>query len=122
MLDSLLTTLAIANRYHSSTISDAELAATHKMITRWDAEHAFPALDLARMAVLHPDAASSKRMGYWEEVLNGALDMCLGLGEVVNSYKGGSGSAGAAGSSVDRYVLCVISDSFTFCLKDWCVL
>lgn len=120
-LDTLSTTLSITNRYHSTTISDVELATIHKMITKWDAKNAFPALDLARMAVLHPDAASSKRRGYWEEVLRGALDMCLGLGDgvvgevavpmltmrlIANSYKGGSGSAGAAGSLVDRILEC----------------
>ncbi|KAL7525055.1 hypothetical protein ACHAXR_000838 [Thalassiosira sp. AJA248-18] len=123
VLDSLSTTLSITNRYHSSTISDMELATVHKMITQWDAKKAFPALDLARrMAVLHPDAASGKRRGYWEEVLGGALDMCLGLGDdgivgevavpmltmrlVANSYKGGNGSTGAAGSLVDRILEC----------------
>ena len=87
------------------------------MVTQWDVEHAFPALDLARMTVLHPDATGPKRRTYWEEVLRGALDMCLGLGDglvgevavpmltmrlIANSYKGGSGSADAAGSLVDR--------------------
>jgi len=121
VLDTLSNTLSITNRYHSSTISDMELAIIHKMVTQWGAKHAFPALDLARMAVLHPDAASAKRRGYWEEVLGGALDMCLGMGEsivgevavpmltmrlIANSYKGGSGSASAAGSLMDRYVTC----------------
>ena len=119
ILDTLSNTLSITNRYHSSTISDMELAIIHKMVTQWGTKHAFPALDLARMAVLHPDAASAKRRGYWEEVLGGALDMCLGMGEsvvgevavpmltmrlIANSYKGGSGSASAAGSLMDRYV------------------
>ena len=119
ILDTLSTTLSITNRYHSSTISDMELAVLHKMVTQWDAKHVFPALDLARMAVLHPDAASSKRRGYWEEVLSGALNLCLGMGDsiveevavpmltmrlIANSYKGGSGSASAAGSLIDRYV------------------
>ena len=118
VLDTLATTLSITNRYHSSTISDMELATIHKMVTQWDAKHVFPALDLARMAVLHPDATSSKRRGYWEEVLEGALELCLGMGDdvvgevavpmltmrlVANSYKGGLGSANAAGSLIDRY-------------------
>jgi len=63
VLDTLSTTLSITNRYHSSTISDIELAIINKMVTQWDAKHVFPALDLARMAVLHPDATSSKRRG-----------------------------------------------------------
>mmetsp|Transcript_25452 Transcript_25452/g.54765 ORF Transcript_25452/g.54765 Transcript_25452/m.54765 type:complete len:867 (+) Transcript_25452:108-2708(+) len=121
VLDTLSATLSTTNRYHSTTISDIELAIIHKMITKWDAKDAFPALDLARMAVLHPDAASSKRRGCWEEVLRGALDMCLGLGDgvvgevavpmltmrlIANSYKGGSGSADAAGSLVDSILEC----------------
>ncbi|KAL9180234.1 hypothetical protein ACHAXT_008204 [Thalassiosira profunda] len=120
VLDALAATLAVTNRYHSSTVSDAELAAIHKMVTQWDAKRAFPALDLARMAVLHPDAASAKRRGYWEEVLRGALDACSGLADparevavpmltmrlVANSFKGGSGSARAAGSLMDRILEC----------------
>jgi phospholipase A-2-activating protein len=117
LLNTLSTTLSVTNRYHASTISDAELAIIHKMITRWDAKHAFPALDLARATALHPDATGPKRRVYWEEVLRGALDLCLGLGDrlveevavpmlsmrlIANSYKGGSGSADAAGGMIDR--------------------
>eukprot|EP00584_Thalassiosira_punctigera_P002736 CAMPEP_0172529212 /NCGR_PEP_ID=MMETSP1067-20121228/3349_1 /TAXON_ID=265564 ORGANISM="Thalassiosira punctigera, Strain Tpunct2005C2" /NCGR_SAMPLE_ID=MMETSP1067 /ASSEMBLY_ACC=CAM_ASM_000444 /LENGTH=857 /DNA_ID=CAMNT_0013313225 /DNA_START=63 /DNA_END=2636 /DNA_ORIENTATION=+ len=121
ILDSLANTLAITNRYHSSKVSDAELVTIRKMILGWDAKHAFPALDLARMTALHPDAASAKRRGYWEEILGAALKTCLGLGEgaakevavpmltmrlVANSYKGGSGSSGAAGGLMDRILEC----------------
>ena len=117
VLDSLCTTLSVTNRYHSSTISDIELATIQKMITSWDAKQSFPALDLARMVVLHPDAASPKRKGYWEEILIGAMDACLGLEAevavpmltmrlIANSYKGGSGAAGAAASLVDRILDC----------------
>eukprot|EP00581_Thalassiosira_minuscula_P019963 CAMPEP_0183713124 /NCGR_PEP_ID=MMETSP0737-20130205/8078_1 /TAXON_ID=385413 /ORGANISM="Thalassiosira miniscula, Strain CCMP1093" /LENGTH=848 /DNA_ID=CAMNT_0025941873 /DNA_START=41 /DNA_END=2590 /DNA_ORIENTATION=- len=121
VLDSLVSTLAVTNRYHSSSVSDVELGAISKMITGWGPKHAFPALDLARMAVLHPDAASSKRKVYWEEVLRGALDTCLGLGDgaatevavpmltmrlVANSFKGGIGAAGAAGSLMDKILEC----------------
>ncbi len=118
VLDSLSTTLSMTNRYHASSISTIELAVLHKVVTQWDARHAFPALDLARMVVLHPDATNMTRRGYWEEVLRGAIDMCLGLGEdglvqevavpmltmrlIANSYKGGCGSAAAAGSLLDR--------------------
>jgi phospholipase A-2-activating protein len=120
-LDSLANTLSVTNRYHSSTISLAELAPLHTMICQWDATHAFPAIDLARIAVLHPDAAKSDRRAYWEEILGGALDMCLGLGDaaatevaipmltmrlVANCYKGGPGSAGAAGLLVNKILDC----------------
>mmetsp|Transcript_149 Transcript_149/g.211 ORF Transcript_149/g.211 Transcript_149/m.211 type:complete len:850 (-) Transcript_149:52-2601(-) len=120
-LDSLANTLSVTNRYHSSTISMAELAPLHTMISQWDATHAFPAIDLARIAVLHPDAAKSERRAYWEEILGGALDMCLGLGDaaakevavpmltmrlIANSYKGGPGSDGAAGILIDKILDC----------------
>lgn len=87
------------------------------MVTQWDVHHVFPALDLARAVALHPDATTAKRQGYWTEVLCGALDTCLGLGDrlvgevalpmltmqlIANCYKGGSGSAKASGSMVDR--------------------
>ena len=120
-LDKLTSTLSITNRYHSSVISLAELAPLHTMILRWDAQHAFPGLDLARMTVLHPDAAKSERLAYWEEILDGSLDMCLGLGDAVakevavpmltmrliaNCYKGGPGSAGAAGNLINKILDC----------------
>ncbi|KAL7468420.1 hypothetical protein ACHAXS_008651 [Conticribra weissflogii] len=118
LLDSLCNTLATTNRYHSSTISNTELSTLSKMISMWGASHSFPALDLARMTVLHPDAAREDRRGYWEGVLNGALDTCLGLGNegmakevavpmltmrlVANSFKGGVGSSEAARGLMDR--------------------
>ena len=117
VLDALSATLSVTNRYHASTISDAELAVIRKMVTRWEAGRAFPALDLARATALHPDATGPSRRAYWEEVLRGALDTCSGLGDglvgevavpmltmrlIANSYRGGSGSADAAGILVDR--------------------
>jgi phospholipase A-2-activating protein len=121
-LESLCDTLAITNRYHSSAISPSELMPIRNMILGWGASLAFPALDLARMAVLHPDAAKGAMRDYWREVLDGATAMCLGLGHgaaeevavpmltmrlVCNCYKGGSGSAGAAESLIDRILDCI---------------
>ena len=118
-LDSLAETLSITNRYHSTTVSNVELAPLSAMIVEWDVTHAFPALDLARMAVLHPDAAKAERSGYWKELLSAALNKCLGLGDdavkevavplltmrlVCNCYRGGKGAADAAGSLAERYV------------------
>lgn len=120
-LDSLANTLSVTNRYHSSKISMSELAPLHTMIRQWDAQHAFPAIDLARITVLHPDAAKNERRAYWEEILGGALDLCLGLGDaaakevavpmltmrlIANCYKGGPGAAGAAGILVDKILDC----------------
>jgi phospholipase A-2-activating protein len=120
-LSSLIVTLSTTNRYHVSTISDIELGVVHTMITKWDVKYAFPALDLARVMALHPDATCAKRRGYWIELLSCTLDMCLGLVDgstgfivdevaipmltmrlIANCYKGGSGSADAAGSMMDR--------------------
>ena len=119
-LSSFIVTLSTTNRYHVSTISDIELGVVHTMITQWGVKYAFPALDLARVMVLHPDATCTKRRGYWIELLSCTLDMCLGLVDgtglivdevaipmltmrlIANCYKGGSGSADAAGSMVDR--------------------
>ncbi|KAL7487245.1 hypothetical protein ACHAW6_012846 [Cyclotella cf. meneghiniana] len=121
-LDSLTNTLCITNRYHSSTISTVELLPLRKMILEWDASHAFPALDLARIAVLHPDAAKGERREYWKDVINGALTLCLGLSQaasrevavpmltmrlVCNCYKGGSGAASAAESLLEKILDCV---------------
>ena len=118
-LDSLAETLSITNRYHSTTVANVELAPLSAMIVEWDVTHAFPALDLARMAVLHPDAAKAERSGYWKELLSAALNKCLGLGDdavkevavplltmrlVCNCYRGGKGAADAAGSLAERYV------------------
>lgn len=118
-LQTLCDTLSITNRYHSTTISNLELVPLRTMIVEWDASHAFPALDLARMTVLHPDAAKSNRTGYWKDILDAALTTCLGLGDAVskevavpmltmrlvcNCYRGGSGAADAAGSLLERYV------------------
>ena len=120
LLNSLTETLCITNRYHSTSISDAEMIPLQTMIVQWDAAHVFPALDLARITVLHPDAAKTDRFGYWKEVLNAALSTCLGLGDraakevavpmltmrlVCNCFRGGKGAADAAGSLLERYVM-----------------
>ena len=119
-LDSLTETLSITNRYHSTSISDVEMIPLRTMIVQWDAANVFPALDLARITVLHPDAAKADRCGYWKEVLNAALSTCLGLGDgaakevavpmltmrlVCNCFRGGTGAADAAGSLLERYAL-----------------
>jgi len=117
-LDGLASVLAVTNRYHSSTVPDGGLEAIRRMVSGWDAKGAFPAIDLARIAVLHPDASSAGRRGYWEDVLSSALGHCEGLGQegcrtevavpmlvmrlLANSYRGGPGSSAAAGSMSER--------------------
>ena len=122
-LDSLASVLAVTNRYHSSSVPDGGLEAIRRMVSDWDAKSAFPALDLARIAVLHPDASSSGRRGYWDDVLSSALGQCESLGPdgcrsevavpmltmrlLANSYKGGPGSSSSAGSLSERALGCV---------------
>ncbi|EJK71889.1 hypothetical protein THAOC_06627, partial [Thalassiosira oceanica] len=122
-LDSLASVLAATSRYHSSSVPDAGLEAVRRMVSDWDAASAFPALDLARIAVLHPDASSSGRRGYWDDVLSSAMGLCESLGPggcrsevavpmltmrlVANSYRGGPGSSSSAGAAAERALGCV---------------
>ena len=115
-LDALCQTLAATNRYHASKVSDEELAAVGKMVRHWDAERVFPALDLARLLVVHPDAATSRREAFWTEVVAAALAKCkeevsgtaavavpmLTMRLCANCFKGGVGSTKAVtGQLVD---------------------
>ena len=105
-LDTLCQTLAETNRYHASKISDEEMAAVGKMVRHWDAERVFPALDLARLLAVHPDAATSRRETFWTEVVASSLTKCkeevsgtaaiavpmLTMRLCANCFKGGLGS------------------------------
>ena len=66
-LDSLSATLCATNRYHATFVSSAELNVIKAMISKWPLDYVFPALDLARLMVLHPDASGSKNATFWEE-------------------------------------------------------
>eukprot|EP00978_Attheya_sp_CCMP212_P006124 scaffold13813_cov50-Attheya_sp.AAC.4 len=77
----------------------------------------FPALDLARLTVLHPDASKSANTTYWSGVIQCALEKCkevvdqnvqgsaavavpmLSLRLFANCFKGGSGSLAAASTN-----------------------
>jgi len=76
VLDSLCQTIATTNRYHSTKISDMELAIILKMMKDWSLEHVFPSIDLARLVSLHPDAAKSSRSTVWNSIIHAALDRC----------------------------------------------
>ncbi len=65
-LESLIQTLAATNRYHATKISREEMSAVRDML-KWPPAEAFPALDLARLMVLHPDASSHDKSEYWNE-------------------------------------------------------
>jgi phospholipase A-2-activating protein len=62
----LIQTLAATNRYHATKISREEMLVVRDML-KWPPAEAFPALDLARLMVLHPDAASRDKNEYWNE-------------------------------------------------------
>eukprot|EP00547_Thalassionema_nitzschioides_P016079 CAMPEP_0194233014 /NCGR_PEP_ID=MMETSP0158-20130606/1139_1 /TAXON_ID=33649 /ORGANISM="Thalassionema nitzschioides, Strain L26-B" /LENGTH=752 /DNA_ID=CAMNT_0038965847 /DNA_START=13 /DNA_END=2274 /DNA_ORIENTATION=+ len=57
-LQRLTDTLAVTNRYHASTLEPAAFSLLKKILSEWPPAKAFPALDLARLAVLHPASAN----------------------------------------------------------------
>jgi len=123
MLDNLCMTLGATSRYHASSISTAELKVIHNMVTGWSSAHAFPALDLARLAVLHPDATKSSRSAFWAGIIKATLDKCEVVNEegvtnpsvaipmlsfrlFANCFRGGSGSLNAVGSQLSHVLKC----------------
>ena len=65
-LQSLIETLGATSRYHATKITRGELAVVRDML-QWPPAEAFPALDLARLTVLHPDASTRDKTEYWKE-------------------------------------------------------
>lgn len=120
-LSSLIDTLAATNRYHSSKISIDELKLISDMLSFPPAE-AFPALDLARLTVTHPDAAASSNDTYWVNVMAAALEKCqdtstlegpsavaipmLSLRLFANAFRGGPGSLKAVVGSLEDVLSC----------------
>jgi phospholipase A-2-activating protein len=107
----LMSTLLATNRYHVSKVSDLELSTLYNLLTTNSIWQLFPALDLARLSVLHPDAASHERSKFWYTVIQDAVVICktnldasmtggpaatanpmLSLRLFTNAMKGGSGS------------------------------
>jgi len=121
-LTNLMETIGASNRYHASKVDDSELAVVTGMLEKFPPNEAFPALDLARLAVLHPDAASKSRFAYWDKVLLQALGLCrttdnlegpaavaipmLSLRLFANAFKGGPGSLEAVSDYVDPMLTC----------------
>jgi phospholipase A-2-activating protein len=119
---SLMETLAASNRYHASKVQDKELDVLSHMLTTFSPAEAFPALDLARLAALHPDATSNARFAYWDNVIQQALTLCknqaalegpaavaipmLSLRLFANAFKGGPGSAQAVAKHSDDILAC----------------
>ena len=124
----LMETLAASNRYHASQVSDAELQAVADQLQKTTASQAFPTLDLARLCVLHPDAASAARTTYWKGVVGQAVSLCrrsssssndaplegpaavaipmLSLRLFANAFKGGPGSREAVAAQLQDVLDC----------------
>ena len=119
-LDGLCQTIAATSRYHATTISNDELSIVLKMMQDWSLEQIFPSIDLARLAVLHPDASKSSRSEFWNRIVTCALDKCeallasdvqgtprtaipmLSFRLFANCFKGGVGSQSAVELNLTR--------------------
>lgn len=121
-VSNLMTTLAATNRYHSSKIEQDELKTIYDMLESFPRNEVFPALDLARLTVAHPDAAGLGNTTYWNTMICKALSMCadtsdlegpaaiaipmLSLRIFVNAFRGGSGSLQAIASQLEPVLRC----------------
>jgi phospholipase A-2-activating protein len=116
-LDHLCATISATNRYHATTISDVEMNIIYKMIKHWSLLQVFPAIDLARLVAIHPDASKPSRSSYWEEIIELVLDRCeqvrktntgspavpmLSFRLFSNCFRGGVGSQAGVVSNLTR--------------------
>jgi len=121
-LSNLMTTLGATNRYHSSKIEINELKLICHMLETFPPNEIFPALDLARLTVAHPDAAVSTNATYWNTMICKALSLCadtsglegpaavaipmLSLRLFANAFRGGPGSLEAVTSQLEPVLRC----------------
>ncbi|CAM6084680.1 unnamed protein product [Calypogeia fissa] len=56
-LQAILTTLKDTSHYHASTFAEVDFNILSKVLLAWPMQYIFPALDLLRMLLLHPQAA-----------------------------------------------------------------
>jgi len=121
-LDTLMTTLGATNRYHSSKVGTTELKTIRYMVETFPKSEVFPALDLARLTVAHPDAAVSANVAFWDAMIGKALSLCadtsdlegpaavaipmLSLRLFANAFRGGSGSLQAVTNQMDPVLRC----------------
>merc|ERR1719354_1560459 len=95
------------------------------MMQDWLLEQIFPSIDLARLAVLHPDASKSSRSEFCNRIVTCALDKCeallasdvqgtprtaipmLSFRLFANCFKGGVGSQSAVELNLTRILKCV---------------
>ena len=121
-ISNLMTTLGATNRYHSSKIEMDELNAIFNMLETFPKTDIFPALDLARLTVAHPHAATSVNATYWNTIVCKALSLCadtrdlegpaaiaipmLSLRLFTNAFRGGPGSLQAVVSQLEPVLRC----------------
>jgi len=122
VVSSLMDTLAATNRYHSSQIEMDNLKAIGDMLESFPRNEVFPALDLGRLAVVHPDAARLSNGNYWNGIVCKALSLCadtsdlegpaaiaipmLSLRLFANAFRGGPGSLQAVTSQLESVLRC----------------
>ena len=120
-MSTLMSTLGATNRYHSSKIDSSELKVISAML-EFPQNEIFPALDLARLTVAHPDAAKSNNATYWNNIICKALSLCadsssldgpaavavpmLSLRLFINAFRGGPGSLQAVTSQLEAVLRC----------------
>jgi len=64
--------LSATNRYHANIVESSAFLIMQKILLEWPPTQAFPALDLARLTVLHPGSTSWN----WEKLLLLAYSLC----------------------------------------------
>lgn len=117
---SLMSTLAAGNRYHSSKVTDTEMKTVGHLLNTSPPNQVFPALDLARLAILHPDAASKS---IWVTIVQRTLALAttettslegpsavavpmLSLRLFSNAFKGGAMAKQAVTTYLDPILDC----------------
>lgn len=121
-LSNLMATLGSTNRYHSTKIGVNDLKVISDILNVFPRNQAFPALDLARLTVAHPDGARSHNFDYWNSMICKALSMCADTSDLegpaataipmfslrlfVNSFRGGPGSLRAITSQLEAVMRC----------------
>eukprot|EP01114_Cavostelium_apophysatum_P013519 TRINITY_DN3293_c0_g1_i1.p1 TRINITY_DN3293_c0_g1~~TRINITY_DN3293_c0_g1_i1.p1 ORF type:complete len:498 (-),score=129.11 TRINITY_DN3293_c0_g1_i1:46-1539(-) len=76
-LRSLVSTIEAANKYHATSFTKEEFAVMEKVIW-WPATERFPALDLLRLQVMHPEAAKHySTVGLFDRLIDGLNDQGL---------------------------------------------
>lgn len=78
VLEQLGPVLASEGTYHSSSLPTASLDVLSLLLGLWEPEKLFPALDIARKSVLHPDGKPRVRAWDWK-VLDGRRSNSLRL-------------------------------------------